>query len=159
MDDVIIMGKSNFRKIKGTEGFALVEVMVSAVIMILAFVGILVTYMKCMELNEMSRNKSMATKAAKTRMELINTSAFSSLTANYNNIPFLPAVRMAGVSYINTTNPDLAQIVVSVCWRQKNGLLVGEDADLDGVLDAGEDTNGNGMIDSPVQLVTFRYDE
>ncbi len=65
----------------------------------------------------------------------------------------------AGVSYVTLVNPSLAQITVSYCWRQKNGLFVGEDVDLDGNLDPGEDTNGNGIIDSPVQLVTYRYDD
>lgn len=148
------------KKFKRKAGFALAEVMVAAVVMILAFVGILVTYIKCLELNEMSRNKSTATRAAKTRMEQINNSDFTQLTANFNNVPFFdPAVNGAGVSYINNTNPELVQITVSFCWRQKNGLLIGEDADLDGSLDAGEDTNGNGMIDSTVQLVTYRYDQ
>lgn len=136
------------------------EVMVAAVVMILAFVGILVTYTKCLELNEMSRNKSMATRAAKTRMEQISNSDFTQLMANFNNVSFFePAINGAGVSYVNNTNPDLVQITVSFCWRQKNGLLIGEDTDLDGSLDAGEDTNGNGIIDSTVQLVTYRYDQ
>jgi hypothetical protein len=31
--------------------------------------------------------------------------------------------------------------------------VYGEDKDLDGVLDAGEDLNGNGKLDAPVQIV------
>lgn len=154
------MKSMSYKTIRGEEGFALAEIMVAAVVMILAFVGILVTYIKCLELNEMSQNKSIATRAAKTRMEQINNSDFNQLVANFNDVDFLePGFNGAGVSYVNNTNPDLVQITVSFCWRQKNGLLIGEDANLDGDLDAGEDTNGNGMIDSPVQLVTYRYDQ
>jgi len=155
-----MMKKIRHNKIRGDKGFALAEVMVAAVVMILAFVGILITYVKCLELNEMSQNKSTATRAAKTRMEQINNSDFNQLFANFNNVAFFePGLNGAGVSYINNADPDLVQITVSFCWRQKNGLLIGEDANLDGDLDAGEDINGNGMIDSTVQLVTSRYDE
>ncbi len=155
------MRKLNFsNEIKRNKGFALVEVMIAAVIMVLAFVGILVTYMKCMELNEMSRNKSNATRFCKTRMEVINMAAFSALVTTYNRLAFFPvAGSSAGVSYVTLINPSLAQITVSYCWRQKNGLIIGEDRDFDGVLDPGEDTNGNGIIDSPVQLVTYKYDQ
>jgi hypothetical protein len=48
---------------------------------------------------------------------------------------------------------DLLELTVSVCWKQK-GRVIGEDKDLDGVLDSGEDANGNGMIDSSVELKT-----
>lgn len=147
-------------KLSGQGGFALAEVMVAAVVMILAFVGIMLTYVRCLELNEMSRNKSLATRAAKSRMEQINNSDFAQLTANYHAVPFFEAgINGAGVSYIDATDPELVQVTVTFCWAQRNGLIVGEDADLDGVLDAGEDTNGNGMLDSSVQLVTLRYDE
>lgn len=152
--------RSVFLKPSGRRGFALAEVMIAAVVMILAFLGIMLTYVKCLELNEMSRNKSLATRAAKSRMEQINNSDFTQLTANYHAVPFFEAgINGAGVSYIDATDPELVQITVTFCWAQKNGLIVGEDADLDGVLDAGEDANGNGMLDSSVQLVTFRYDE
>lgn len=147
-------------QLSGKSGFALAEVMIAAVVMILAFVGMLMTYVRCMELNEMSRNKSLATRAAKSRMEQINNSLFSQLSVNFQGTPFFEAgINGAGVSYIDATDPELVQITVTFCWAQKNGRVVGEDADLDGVLDAGEDANGNGMLDSSVQLVTVRYDE
>jgi len=48
----------------------------------------------------------------------------------------------------------LLQATVSVCWRQKNR-VIGEDKNLNGALDAGEDANGNKIIDSPVELTTL----
>jgi hypothetical protein len=59
------------------------------------------------------------------------------------------------VVYMNDVNPDLLEITISVCWRQ-GGRVMGEDTDLDGNLDAGEDKSSplNGIIDSPVELVT-----
>jgi len=58
-----------------------------------------------------------------------------------------------GVVYVDDTNPELLEVTVSVCWQQVLR-VIGEDKNLNGVLDAGEDTNGNGKIDSSVQLVT-----
>lgn len=136
------------------------EIMVAAVIMILAFVGIILTYIRCQELNEMSQNKSLATRAAKSRMEQIRNTDFNLVLATYNNVPFFDGnINGAGVSYVDNTDPDLLQVTVSFCWQQKNGLVVGEDQNINGVLNAGEDSNGNGMIDSTVQLVTFVYNE
>lgn len=40
-----------------------------------------------------------------------------------------------------------------VCYREKNR-IIGEDANLNGVLDAGEDDNENGELDSPAHIET-----
>ena len=136
------------------------EMMVAAVIMILAFVGILATFIRCLELNELSRNTGIATTAAKARMELIKDTAFTDLATTYDKVPFFKTgFTGAGVSYVDTTDPNLYKITVSFCFREKNGRVIGEDTNLNGVLNAGEDTNGNGMIDSPVELATYIYHE
>lgn len=141
-------------------GFTLVELMVAAVIMIIAFVGILVAYIRCLEISEMSKNSSTALTASKSHMEQIKNTTFADILATYHNVAFTaPNLNGMGVSYVDASNPDLLQVTVTFCWRQKSGLRVGEDTDLDGVIDAGEDVNANGMLDSPVQLVTYIYDE
>ena len=48
---------------------------------------------------------------------------------------------------------SLDTLTVSICWREARGYLVGEDANFNGIEDPGEG-NGNGRIDSPVQLIT-----
>ncbi len=50
-------------------------------------------------------------------------------------------------------------VTVTFCWRQSNGRLMGEDSNLNGALNTGEDVNGNGTIDSPVQLIAYIYNE
>lgn len=52
---------------------------------------------------------------------------------------------------------DMLRVVISASWRQKSGRVIGEDQDLDGVLDTDpdEDVNDNNQIDSPVQIVTY----
>ena len=53
----------------------------------------------------------------------------------------------------NPANPDLLDLYISACWsaRQRR---ISEDANCNGVLNAGEDRNGNGLLDSPVMLST-----
>jgi prepilin-type N-terminal cleavage/methylation domain-containing protein len=48
----------------------------------------------------------------------------------------------------------LLEVVITVCWKQPNGRIFGEDANLNGILDVGEDKSNppNGRLDSPAQL-------
>lgn len=50
---------------------------------------------------------------------------------------------------------DLLQIRIVVSWMQKGGRYVGEDENFNGIMDAGEDVNGNNMLDSPAQITTL----
>jgi len=77
---------------------------------------------------------------------------------NCNQNPLLNAPRLAiqikdpnsggGVPSANSTLLDLH---VAACWRHR-GRPIGEDVNCNGRLDAGEDTNGNSWIDSPVMV-------
>lgn len=65
-----------------------------------------------------------------------------------------------GRVYVNNIHPgttasttNLLRAKVVICWKDKGG-IIGEDKNLNGALDAGEDINGNGEIDSPCQLET-----
>lgn len=135
-------------------GFTLVELIIAAGIMGVVVVGILIGYVRCMELNEVSANKSLATKAARSRMEEIKGTAFAGLATSFNNVAFpVTGFTGMGISYVDSPDTENREVTVSVSWRQKNGRVYGEDKDLDGVLDAGEDLNGNGKLDAPVQIV------
>ena len=51
----------------------------------------------------------------------------------------------------------LLEVVITVCWRQRDGRVFGEDGSTDwtllnGNIDPGEDLNNNGQVDSPAQL-------
>ncbi len=126
---------------------------------ILAFtlVGILSTYVTCLVLITTSQNINAATNAAQGIIEEIRSTPFPQLVANYNGMTFIvndiPSSR--GVVYVDdTTNAEFLDVTVSVCWRQGNR-VIGEDTNLNGSLDAGEDTIiTNGIIDSTVQLKT-----
>ena len=62
-----------------------------------------------------------------------------------------------GISYVNTVNSKIRQVTVSFCWKQRNGRVIGEDTNLNGQEDTGEG-DGDGLIESPVQIVTNIYD-
>ena len=145
---------------KSQDGFTLAEIIIATAVFMIAFVGILLSYLRSVELSELSRNSSTAVQAARSRMEQIKDTSFSQIMGNYNIVTFTAAgLNGKGVSYVDNTNPDLLLVTISFCWQQKNGKIIGEDSNLNGLVDAGEDKNGNGMIDSPVQLVSYVYDK
>ena len=49
--------------------------------------------------------------------------------------------------------PTLLDIHVAACWTSR-GRPIGEDRNCNGVLDPGEDANGNGWVDSPAMAST-----
>jgi Tfp pilus assembly protein PilV len=134
-------------------GMTLVEILVASAVLILAVTGILTAYLRAMELAEISRNMSRAIHAAQTRMEEIRSSDYDSIFSSYHQTQFLiNGLNGYGISYVDNSTADLLEIIVSVAWKQKNGRVYGEDKNLNGVIDAGEDINGNGMLDSQVFL-------
>ncbi len=143
---------------RNKKGFSLPELMVAALVMIIAFSGVILSYIRCIYLNEVSRSQTLSLLAVKSRVEMIKNTTFAQIPLVYNNITFvLPDIKGRGISYVATVNPSLLRITVSYCWKQKDGRVFGEDTDLDGILDVGEDKNGNGLIDSPVTITTFLY--
>ena len=142
--------------IQNNKGLSLPEIMVASVIFIIATVGILYSYLKCMELQDLGRNVSIVTQAVRNKMENIKNSTFNTLNATYNNVTFTTAgINGRGVIYIDdVTDPSLVQVKIAFCWKQPNVRVIGEDTNLNGVLNAGEDKNANGQIDSYVQITT-----
>ena len=139
-------------------GFTLAELMVAAAIFLFVLGGILFSYITCLELAEIAKNSSLATHAAKSKLEEIKNTAFNQIYANYHNVSFTAAgLNGRGVRYVDNSDPDLLHVIIEFCWRQPNGRIIGEDQDLDGLLDGGEDDNGNGRLDSIVILDTYIY--
>ena len=144
------------KKNKKISGFTLAELMVTTVIIVLAFLGMLIGFLKCLELHELSRNSSIAVAAVKTQIENIKNTDPADLIATYHNATFISeGLTGMGVSYVTNTDPEVFEVTVSFCWRQKNGRVIGEDENLNGQLNGGEDLDADGIIDSPVQVVTY----
>jgi len=139
-----------------SRGFTLMELMIAALILAIVLVGLLASYLACMQLAEIARNTSIAMNSVRARSEQIEEHTFDNIKADYDNATFVLAnLNGMGVSYVDDTDPDLLLITVTVCWQQQRGRVIGEDSDLDGTLDAGEDANTNGMLDSVAQIKTY----
>lgn len=150
--------------LRSGKSFTLVEMLLATVIIAIALCGILAAYVGCFGLFAVSKNVSIAANAAQGLMEQIRNTSLSQIIDNYADLNFtvnnIPLNR--GVVYVcddpsccSVCNPELLQVTISVCWTQSNRVF-GEDKNLNGLLDAGEDLSPyNNIIDSPVQLVTL----
>ncbi|MFH0857920.1 MAG: type II secretion system protein [Candidatus Omnitrophota bacterium] len=156
------------------KGFTLVEVLVA--IGILAMIAMIMfrAYPAIFEGVSISSRSMKAFEVAKKQMELLKYTNFTALSnVSYNpfnslETPILNSFDTAnfanskGVYYVkktlyaanSTPTADLLELEVVVCF--KGGYrIIGEDRDLDGALDAGEDTNNDKRISSPVTLNTL----
>jgi len=140
--------------------FTLLEICLAIFVFILTLVGLLLFYLNSQEFGEIFSSTLRALWEAQKMLETIRGSPFSSIYATYNNHIFdvsgFAPYEAKGVVYVEREGGrnDLLRVRVVICFRAGRR-IVGEDLDLDGVLDAGEDVNGNGRIDSPVELVTL----
>ena len=141
-------------------GFTLVEVLVTAGVVVVVLTGLMQLFIYCRALADMAANTAFAVTEAQDKMEEIRNTSYDLITTNYvsggtpGNIFSLGAHGAVGSIYIDSSNSDLLRVDVSVGWRNINGRVIGEDLDLDGDIDAGEDVNGNSKLDSPVMLST-----
>ena len=144
---------------KEMAGFSLAELLVTVGILVTVIVILLQLFIYNSVLAELSGNMGYAISDAQTKIEEIKNSTYSSIATNYasggtpGNTFNLSQGQGKGVIYIDSSNADLLEVSVVICWRNKDGRVIGEDTDIDGALDAGEDLNGNGKIDSKVNLI------
>ncbi len=142
-------------KWRSKKGFVLPEVMLACAIAAFAICGLLLMYVAGMDLIRVSKNSSIASSAALGLIEEIRNTPFPDIATDYNGLKFsvnnIPG--SSGIVYVDDTDDEFLLVTVSVCWPQGNR-VIGEDLNLNGDLDMGEDTNGNLIIDSPVQLIT-----
>lgn len=159
---------SSKRVFEGLSGFTLPELMISAFILIVSFSGIMLSFARCMDLTELSKNSSNVIIIVESKMEEIKNTGFGQILATYNNTTFTdPSIDGIGVIYVDninqdgTTNTDLVTVTISFCWAQKNGRIIGEDKNLDGQLSTAEKAAGDNddIIDSIVQIVSAIYDK
>ncbi|MEW6009170.1 MAG: hypothetical protein AB1629_06020 [Candidatus Omnitrophota bacterium] len=171
--------KLNLDKLSNNYGFTLAELMVASLVLVTILVGLLASFVTCLDLNETSRNLTTALDAAQQKVAEIREHSFSDVCAYYNgrstdsdgnpdDLDDMPAGESRRIVYVYvdsglnscttyncTCDYKILRIIISVCFRQKSGRVIGEDKNLNGVLDAGEDKNANNQIDSPAQIVTF----
>ncbi len=133
--------------------------MIATLIFTLTFAGTIIVFFRCIELSEMARHSSVAVNTVKSQLATIEDTVFEQILATFNNATFTAAgVNGTGVTYVTSLDADLLRVTIVFCWREKNGRIMGEDTNINGVLNAGEDANGNGALDSPVEMTTYIYD-
>lgn len=144
--------------VRNRSGLTFMEILIATVIFLTASLGILYCYAKCLELNEIGRGATVALQTVKNKMEEVKATGYSQIFGTYNNTTFtVPGLNGIGVIYVDNSTAKLLEVKVLFCWQLANGRVVGEDKNLNGVLNAGEDRNGNNELDSFVQLVTRIY--
>ena len=148
-------------------GFTLLEIVISLGVLAVAVLGVLAAYNASLTLGRESQGYLLATEAAQAKLEELRKHDWDTMVADYSlggaqGNTFVPnGMAGTGVGTITFLTPvvtGLREVRVVVCWREKTRIF-GEDADLDGVVDAGEDLNGNSVLDSPVELLAFLVDE
>ncbi|MBU4343305.1 MAG: type II secretion system GspH family protein [Candidatus Omnitrophica bacterium] len=146
-------------KLRQKSGFTLFELVMAVAILVVAITGILAIFAKFIALNEDARNLTLALTACQDKMEEIRNSNFDTVFANYNATSFDPdgftLNEAKGAVYVNNTNPELLETYLSVSWRGISNRIIGEDTNLNGALDLGEDLNGDTRLNSPAEISTL----
>lgn len=154
-----ISGK--WEKLYSRRGFSLVELMFVVAILGAVFSGMIRLFISSSALASISGNKTVAISEAQNKIEEIRNYPFGDIVSDYafggsqGNTFALTSPTGTGVVGIDSTNAELLVIEVGVSWQDRFGRIVGEDLDLDGALDAGEDKNGNGELDHGVKVMTM----
>lgn len=151
--------KNSYDRVKKEMGFSLLEVMLSSIILLIIIVSLLYTYTSCFELNEFSRGFTLANNALQAEMETIREVPFDNLSALDASIfsldGFSPGEAVGVIAVYDSLYSDLKYIRLVGFWRQKSGRVIGEDSNLDGVLQIGEDIDGDNTLDSPAEIITL----
>lgn len=144
------------------KGFTLIEILVALFVLVIGILGTLQLFNYCAYLAEMSGNTNYVIDQAQSNIDEMRSTSFSLIATNYasggtpGNTFALTSPTAKGVITIDSSTADLLTVEINVSWKnERNDRIIGEDLDLDGVLDAGEDVNGNGKLDSPVKLITL----
>lgn len=138
-----------------SRGMTLLEVLIAAVVMVMAMVGILYSYIKCVELNALGQDVTLATQAVRSYLEEIKNTSYSSISSTYNNTTFtVPGLNGIGVVYVDSSVADLLEIKLQYSWRTTYGRTIGGDKNLNGTWQSGELKDAKGRLESYVQVVT-----
>lgn len=156
---MISLFRIRLSKFLGNKAFTLLELMFASSILVVVLVGLLYSYVVCFELNEFSRNLTLANNALQAELESIKEIPFDDLN-NLDGTTFdivgLDAQDAEGlVEVYNSPYADLKYVRLVASWRQKSNRIIGEDKNLNGNLENSEDVNNNNVMDSPAELVTL----
>jgi len=157
---------------KRMKGLTLVEVLVAMAILAVVALSMFMVYPALFENVTLSSENMKAFEAAKRQMEALVTMNYTDLyNVSYNITPvannFTPQnlPNSTGVYYVKrlmyanlTDIPDLLDLEVVVSYRV-GARTIGEDQNLNWVLDSGEDIDSNGKINSTIKLSTLIFNQ
>ena len=147
---------------KKSQGFTLIEVLITTLFLSVALLSTLGLFAYSLTSAETNRNSTIAQYEVEGKIEEICANDYSIIKTTYTNAgaikntPFNLINNLTGRGVIiaqelaGATN-GLLKVKVAVCYGQGQR-IIGEDTNLNGVLDAGEDLNGNNEIDSPYAI-------
>jgi prepilin-type N-terminal cleavage/methylation domain-containing protein len=144
---------------RAQRGMTLLEVMVASSIFAFCLSGLLLTYINLFTLTDLTKDFTIAANAMQTKMEEIKRLPFINL-ASLNNTTFpvegFTGTNATGVIQVlsNTGYTDLLQVRLVVSFKSKNR-IIGEDANLDGVLNASEEAAGAGKLQLTTLIANF----
>ena len=147
--------------LKNKEGFTLVELVFVIGILASIAVGMVQLYIHTAAMADLSGNVSIAVSQAQNILEEIREHDYDLISADYGaggnpgNKFDLTLMTGKGRIYLDTSNAELIEIEVVVSWEDRYGRIIGEDLDLDGELDGGEDSNGDSKLSSIVTLMSM----
>jgi len=145
-----------------SSGFTLVELVITVGTTLIAVLGSIQLFTYCMWQSENAGNLTSSMQEAFAKVEEIRATPYGDIMTTFGppagqtSRSFTPTrVQGLGIIYVNEVSPDLLQVEVVVNWQERGRYVVGEDQNLNGILDGGEDGDGNGRISSPASLVTL----
>ena len=143
--------------IKNISGFTLAELAIAAAIFAIAATGILSVFISSASLSESAGNITSMINLAREEIEdTIKGMQFDDLD-NYVKLP--PAVpndtSLACYVSDHRSIANLKQVTVVVCYREKPNRVIGEDSNLNGILDLGEDSNNDGRLSSLCEVTYY----
>ncbi|MEW6075079.1 MAG: prepilin-type N-terminal cleavage/methylation domain-containing protein [Candidatus Omnitrophota bacterium] len=157
---------------KRIKGLTLVEVLVAMAILAVVALSMFMVYPALFENVTLSSENMKAFEAAKRQMEALVAANYTDLyNVSYNTTPvannFTPQnlLNSTGVYYVKrltyanlTDIPNLLDLEVVVSYKV-GARTIGEDQNLNWVLDAGEDIDSNGKINSTIKLSTLIFNQ
>lgn len=152
------------KKFRVSKGFTLVELLLATLILGFTLAGLLQVFLRCNALTGVSQDKTAAMSLLQGRMEDIRERSYDDVVTLYDatasgdpaEVFDLDPLTGKGVVYITqfTAGEDnLLQIKIVGSWR--NWRTYGEDLNLDGVEDTGEDVDGDGDLSSIATVISF----
>ena len=143
------------------KAFSLIDLMIGVTILVFVLTAVLASYANMFISIDLSRDITNANNAVRAKIEELKQEDFSNLDS-FNGTTF----DLSGFDLVDSQGrveirnvagyTDFKEVRVVGCFRSR-GRIIGEDTNLNGILDLGEgeDSNGDGIMNSPVEVISL----